>query len=376
MVPFDAMDSRTGLWLANLLDERDGAALYAGLAKAERDPKRAATFRRLSESEQRHAETWAKKIRSAGVELPPERPSARVRMLVWLAGRLGTQAVLPFVIATEAGDVAKYAAQGGEAAALVKEEREHQATLGSLGGPEEAAGAQETISRRERWHRAGRAGGIRAAIFGMNDGIVSNLSLVLGVAGAGVGHRTLIVTGLSGLLAGACSMAVGEYTSVASQRDLLLRQIELERRELADAPEEEAAELALILMQKGLSAQQAEEAASEIVKNPEQALDTLVREELGLDPADLGSPMQAALSSFAMFAIGALIPLLPFLWGASYGPAMSAVLSGAVLATVGALVGVLSGGNAVKAALRMVALAALAAGITYALGKVFGGVVG
>lgn len=370
------MDSRTDLWLANLLDERDGAALYAGLAAAEKDPKRAATFRRLSESERRHAETWARKIRSAGVALPPERASSRVRMLVWLARRLGTQSVLPFVMATEADDAAKYAAQGGDAAALVSEEREHQATLGTLRGASDAPGARETIARRERWHRAGRAGGIRAAIFGMNDGIVSNVSLVLGVAGAGVGHHAIVVTGLSGLLAGACSMAVGEYTSVASQRDLLLRQIDLERRELVEAPEEEAAELALILMQKGLSAHQAEEAATEILKNPDQALDTLVREELGLDPTDLGSPMQAAVSSFGMFAVGAVIPLVPFLLGSSHGPALSAGLSGAVLGAVGGLVGILSGGGAVKAGLRMVALAAVAAGITFALGKVFGVVVG
>jgi len=366
------MESRTDLWLANLVDERDGAALYAGLAQAERDPERAETFRRLSLSEHRHAETWAKKLRGAGVALPPEHPSARVRLLVWLARRFGTQSVLPFVMATEAGDAAKYAAQGGDATAMVSEEREHQATLGSLRGTAEAPAPRDTITRRERWHRTGRAGGVRAAIFGMNDGIVSNVSLVLGVAGAGVGHRALIVTGVSGLLAGACSMAVGEYTSVASQRDLLVRQIELERRELAEAPQEEAAELALILMQKGLSAQQAEDVASEILKNPEQALDTLVREELGLDPADLGSPVQAALSSFSMFAIGAVVPLLPFVWGSSHGPATAAVLSGGVLGAVGALVGVLSGSSALKSALRMIALAAVAAGITFALGKLFG----
>jgi VIT1/CCC1 family predicted Fe2+/Mn2+ transporter len=207
----------------------------------------------------------------------------------------------------------------------------------------------------------------------MNDGIVSNLSLVLGVAGAGADRHFLVLTGFSGLLAGACSMAVGEYTSVASQRDLLLRQIELERREVEQGPEEEAAELALILMRKGVSANRAEKAAAEILKNPDQALDMLVREELGLNPDDLGSPVSAASSSFVMFAIGALIPLLPFvLFRDRAHPLASVLLSCATLAAVGAGVGVLSGTSVWKTAARMVALAALAATVTFALGKAFG----
>jgi VIT1/CCC1 family predicted Fe2+/Mn2+ transporter len=358
-----------------LLDERDGAALYAGLADAERDPVRAATFRRLADSERRHAETWAKKIRQSGLALPPERASARVRLIVWLARRFGTNAVLPFVIATEAGDADKYDSQGGDATTLAAEEREHGEVLGKLRG--RAAGPRDVIAGRERWHRAGRASGIRAAIFGMNDGIVSNLSLVLGVAGAGADRHALIVTGVSGLLAGSCSMAVGEYTSVASQRDLLLRQIELERREIEQAPEEEAAELAMILRQKGLSAQQAEEAGSRILANPEHALDTLVREELGLDPDDLGSPLAAALSSFVMFAVGATVPLLPLFFGSlGSAPVLGAVLSGIVLGSVGAFVGVLSGTSPVASSARMIGLAGLAAAITYGVGRLFGVVVG
>jgi VIT1/CCC1 family predicted Fe2+/Mn2+ transporter len=365
------MEPRTDLWLANLVDERDGAALYAGLATAERDPVRAATFRRFADAERRHTEVWEKKLKQVGVALPPDRPSSRVRMLVWMAQHLGTAAVIPFVIADEASNADKYAAQGGDAAGMAEEEREHEVELGRLRGDESEPRA--IIANRERWHRAGRAGGVRAAVFGMNDGIVSNLSLVLGVAGAGADRHTLLVTGLSGLLAGACSMAVGEYTSVASQRDLLVRQIDLERREIAEGAEEEAAELAQILMHKGLTAQQAEEAASQILKDPEHALDMLVREELGLDPADLGSPIGAASSSFATFAFGAFVPLSPFLFGHGAGaPVTSAVLSAIVLGVVGALVGVLSGSSGTRAALRMIALAALAAGITFGVGRLFG----
>jgi VIT1/CCC1 family predicted Fe2+/Mn2+ transporter len=237
--------------------------------------------------------------------------------------------------------------------------------------------ARAAIATREGWHRGGRGGSLRAAIFGVNDGLLSNLSLVLGVAGAGVESHTLMVTGFAGLLAGSFSMAVGEFTSVASQRDILARQVDLERRELAEAPEEEAAELALIFQQKGLSPDQAARIAAELLKNPEHALDTLVREELGLDPDDLGSPWGAAGSSFATFAIGATIPVIPFLFlSGTTAEVVAAAAAGVVLAGVGGLVGFLAGTPAWKSAARMVGLAALAAGATWMVGRLFGAAVG
>ena len=371
------MKPRTDLWLQNLLDERDGAALYEGLARHEKDPERARTFREMSGDERRHAQIWQRKLEHEEVAVPPDEPSARVRAILWLAGRFGAGAVLPLVADAEAGAIDSYERQGGEAADMAAEERQHRATLSWMGAakPDSARGL---ISSRERWHRGGgRAGSIRAAIFGMNDGLLSNLSLILGVAGAGVPPRSVAITGLAGLLAGAFSMAAGEYTSVASQRDLLARQVALERREIAEAPEEEAAELAQIFKQKGLSADQAMRTATEILKNPDSALDTLVREELGLDPEDLGSPVGAALSSFGMFAVGAAVPLVPFLLVP--GPAaaiVSAGLAGVVLAAVGGLVGFLSGTGLVRSAARMVGLAALAAGVTYLVGRLFGAAIG
>jgi VIT1/CCC1 family predicted Fe2+/Mn2+ transporter len=369
------MEPRTDLWLQNLLDERDGAALYEGLASVERDPERARSFRELAEGERRHAAIWERKLQKAGVALPANRPTSRIRALVWLARRLGTAAVLPMVMEAESGDADKYTQQGGDAAPLAEEEKAHRQVLAGMGRGQ-PTDARAAIAVRERWHRGGRAGSIRAAIFGMNDGLVSNLSLVLGVAGAGAEPQTLLVTGLAGLLAGASSMAAGEYTSVASQRDLLARQIALERREIEEAPEEEAAELALIFKQKGLSTEQASRTAAEILKNPEQALDTLVREELGLDPADLGSPGGAAVSSFAMFAVGAVVPVVPFLFlrGTAAG-VVAAAAAGTVLAVVGALVGFLSGTPMWKSAGRMVGLGALAAGVTWAVGRIFGATV-
>jgi vacuolar iron transporter family protein len=370
------MAPRTDVWLANLRDERDGAALYEGLARIDKNPDRAHSFAQLAIGERRHAEMWRRKLEKEGVVVPPDRPSSRVRTLLWLAGRLGTDAVIPYVVAGEGTDADKYAAQGGDAVPLAAEEREHQQVLSGLGRPG-GMEARAAIAVREGWHRGGRAGSIRAAIFGMNDGLLSNLSLVLGVAGAGADSHTLVVTGLAGLLAGSFSMAVGEYTSVASQRDILRRQVELERRELAEAPQEEAAELALIFQQKGLSAEQAARTAAELLKNPEHALDTLVREELGLDPDDLGSPWGAASSSFATFALGAAIPVLPFLFlRGSSAAVVSAAAAFAVLAAVGGLVGYLSGTPVWRSAARMVGLGALAAGATYLVGRIFGATVG
>jgi VIT1/CCC1 family predicted Fe2+/Mn2+ transporter/rubrerythrin len=370
------MNPRTDLWLQNLIDERDGAALYEGLAKYEKDREKARSFLEIAEAERRHAEIWRRKLEKEGVAIPLDRPSSRIRALIWLARRLGTAAVVPMVLEAEAGDADKYDAQGGEATAIADEERAHRRTVAAMGRGE-PTDARELIASRERWHRSSRsAGSIRAAIFGMNDGLVSNLSLILGVAGAGVEPRTVVVTGFAGLLAGAFSMAAGEYTSVASQRDLLAQQVAMEKREIEEAPEEEAAELTLIFKQKGLSTEQASRTAAEILKNPESAADTLVREELGLDPDDLGSPMGAALSSFGMFAVGAFLPLVPFLaTSGSPAVALSAAIAFLVLAGVGGLVGFLSGTSVWKSAFRMAGLAAVAAGVTYGVGRLFGATV-
>ena len=375
-----ALDTRAKdvLWRENLCDERDGITLYEGLAALETSEHRAATLRSLAEAEKRHAALWEAKLKDIGVTVE-HRPSARVRTLLWLARRLGTKAVLPLVMQAEARDASKYQRQSGAlASALAADEIAHRATLVALDKGQEGAAPRADIATRESWHRGGRAGNLRAGVFGMNDGLVSNLSLVLGVAAAGSGHEALLVTGLAGLLAGAFSMAVGEYVSVSSQRDVLERQVELERRELAEAPEEEAEELLQLLAHKGLSHQQALEASAEIMKNPEAALDTLVREELGLNPDDLGSPFGAASSSFATFAVGAAIPLLPFLlvsphFFSTRGAVIaSGVLGMGVLGLVGGLLGFLSGASPLRAGVRMLVLGALAAGATILVGSLIG----
>jgi VIT1/CCC1 family predicted Fe2+/Mn2+ transporter len=182
-----------------------------------------------------------------------------------------------------------------------------------------------------------------------------------------------MLTGVAGLLAGASSMAVGEYSSVASQRDLLRKQVEEERREIAEAPEEERAELAMIFAQKGMPPERAAQAAADIFKDPEHALDTLVREELGLDPDDLGSPIGAAAASFATFSVGAAVPLAPLLVTSGTAALVSSsALAGLVLGAVGAFLGVLSGTGALRSAARMLVLAALAASLTFGVGHLLG----
>jgi VIT1/CCC1 family predicted Fe2+/Mn2+ transporter len=217
----------------------------------------------------------------------------------------------------------------------------------------------------------GRSGALRAAIFGVNDGLVSNLSLIFGVAGAGVDNQVVILAGVAGLVAGAFSMASGEYISVRVQREVYERLIHLEAHEIGTDPDAERAELAELYVRKGLPRDLAERLATELMRDPEVALETHAREELGLDPeGGLGSPLAAAGSSFATFAAGALVPLLPFLV-TSGTPAVvaSAILSGIALFGVGAAMSILTARSPLLSGLRMLGLGAAAAAITYLVGK-------
>ena len=218
----------------------------------------------------------------------------------------------------------------------------------------------------------GRSGALRAAIFGLNDGLVSNLSLIFGVAGAGVDNTVVIVAGIAGLLAGAFSMGAGEYVSMRVQREVFERLIHLEAHELGTQPDEEQRELADIYVAKGLSRRLAERIAEEVHRDPELALDVHAREELGLDPqAGLGSPWAAAGSSFAMFSIGAFVPLVPFLFTKGGSAVLIAsIVAGLTLFGVGAATSVLTGRSPWFSGGRMLLIGAAAAGITYAVGSI------
>lgn len=223
-------------------------------------------------------------------------------------------------------------------------------------------------------HRSAGGNTLRAAVLGANDGLLSNLSLIMGVAGANISERSILVTGFAGLLAGACSMALGEWLSVQSARELYERQIKIERQELEDAPEVEAEELALIYEAKGLPTEQARSLAAQIISNPKTALDTLSREELGIDPQALGgSAWVAAITSFCLFAMGAIIPVIPFLllrgWNAIVG---SLILSEIALFLIGAGITLLTGRSVLYSGVRQIVFGFGAAAITYAIGRLIG----
>src|SRR5262245_36173945 len=288
----------------------DGIALYRAMAAAEQDDQRAAIFEKLARNEERHAQRWARLIQSGGSAVPAHRPSARVRILGWLARRFGTHKIVPIISSMEARDEAGYMRQP-EAAGLPAEERAHSRTLMAMSGK---GSGQDPIGTAERWHTTAHAGGLRAAVFGVNDGLLSNFSLVMGFSGAEAKPEYVVLAGVAGLLAGAFSMAAGEYVSVRAQREVFEQQIAIEKEELEMSPQEEEEELSLIYQAKGIPEYEATQLARRIIQNPKTAIDTLAREELGLDPAGLGSPWVAAASSFFAFVAGAFIPLAPYLF--------------------------------------------------------------
>jgi VIT1/CCC1 family predicted Fe2+/Mn2+ transporter len=219
-----------------------------------------------------------------------------------------------------------------------------------------------------------KSGALRAAIFGMNDGLVSNLSLIFGVAGSGVSGKVVVIAGFAGLLAGAFSMGAGEYVSMKVQREVYEQLIHKEAHEIATQPEEELRELAQIYENKGIRPETAERIAEELMKDPQVALETHAREELGIDIKEgLGSPWAAAGSSFVMFSLGAIVPLLPFLFtSGDTAVAVSAGLSAVTLFAVGGAMTVLTGRGALFSGARMLAIGAVAAAITYGVGTLLG----
>jgi VIT1/CCC1 family predicted Fe2+/Mn2+ transporter len=354
----------------NFLREQDGIALYRALAKAERDPARAEIFEKLAQAEERHAARWSRLLKTHGAAIPAYSPGWRILMLGWLSRRLGTQHVLPVVTGLESRDQDIYRGQV-EAHGIPAEERGHMRTLRAM--QRRGEDRPESILDLEGWHRTIYGGSLRAAVFGANDGLLSNFSLVMGIAGATAQPRFVMLAGIAGLLAGASSMAAGEYVSVQSQRELYEQQIAVERQELEMAPEEEKEELSLIYQAKGIPSGQAEELAEQILSNPDSAINTLAREELGLDPGALGSPWVAAGSSFIAFATGAIIPVIPYLvLSGNQAFIISAVVCGSGLFLLGGLVSIFTGRNFFFSGARMLGIGAIAAGLTYFIGRILG----
>jgi len=362
-------------YTANLQGEVDSAALYEALSKAEKNPQLAGVYARLAAIESAHAEFWKQQIAALGQRVPQLRPGFRTRALEWLARRFGPAFVLPTVNTLEQMDSGTYAAQPeAVAGGLPAAERSHARIIEALASPSPTGLSGPVLARLEGRHRGMGGNALRAAVLGANDGLVSNLSLVMGVAGAELAPRTILVTGLAGLLAGSCSMALGEWLSVNTARESAQRQIDTEASELEQVPEEEQEELALIYQAKGLPEELAKTLAEQLIANKKTALDTLVREELGIDPNELGgSAWAAAATSFMLFTVGAIFPVAPY-FVLTGMPALAASLaaSGVALLLIGAGTSLFTGRGVWFSGMRQLVVGLAAAGVTFGIGKLIG----
>ena len=362
-------------YTANLQGEVDSAALYETLSKAEKNPQLAQVYSRLAAIESAHAEFWKRQIAALGQHVPQLRPGFRTRALEWLARRFGPSFVLPTVNTLEQMDSGSYQAQPeAVAGGLPAVERSHARIIEALASPAATGLSGATLARLEGRHRGMGGNALRAAVLGANDGLVSNLSLIMGVAGADMAPRAILVTGLAGLLAGAFSMALGEWLSVNTARESAQRQISTEAAELDQIPQEEQEELALIYQAKGVPEDLAKTLAQQLIANKKTALDTLVREELGIDPDELGgSAWIAAATSFMLFAVGAIFPVAPY-FALAGTPALIASLaaSGVALVLIGAGTALFTGRSAFFSGVRQLAVGFAAAGVTFGIGKLIG----
>jgi VIT1/CCC1 family predicted Fe2+/Mn2+ transporter len=360
---------------ANLQGEYDSAGLYRALADAEPDPRLKEVYGRLAAVEEGHAEFWHRQLDRIGARAQRLGLGWRTQALAWLAQRFGPQLVLPTVNAIEQRGVGEYDTQAeAVAGGLPAAERSHARIVQAIEASTPGGLQGSALARLEGRHRALGGNALRAAVLGANDGLVSNLSLVMGVAGASVAEKTILLTGLAGLAAGACSMAMGEWLSVNSSRELAQKQIAIEAAELEQSPEEEIEEITLIYEAKGLAQAQAAALARQMMTNKKTALDTLVREELGIDPDSLGgSAWTASISSFLLFSLGAMFPVAPFLvLGGRSAVIASLVSSGVALAAIGVGTSLFTGRSIGFSAARQLLVGYAAAAITYAIGMLAG----
>ena len=358
---------------ANLFDELNSAALYRALAAKENNEELAEVYRRLADTEQDHADAWAQRLEVAGARVPSFRPSWRTRTLAMLAGRFGVDTVLPTLAGIERNATSGYDGQP-EAADMVDVERSHARLLSRINQSLRGGRGGAAVAQIEGRHRTAGGNALRAAVLGASDGLLSNFNLVMGVAGAALSGKAILLTGMAGLLAGAISMALGEWISVQSSRELYQEQIERERVEIASDPEEEVEELVLIYRARGLSEPQARAVADRLMGDSATALETLVRDELGIDPDELGgSAREAAITSFLLFAAGAILPVIPYFFlSGTTALAASAGLSTVGLFLIGAAITLFTGRPVLYSGTRQVLFGLAAAAVTFSVGKLIG----
>lgn len=360
---------------ANLTAELHSAALYETLARVETDSARKQVFGELAQSERQHAQVWADRLRSNGARVRSGGQGVKTRLMRGLVHVFGPGFVLPTLAAAEFADRDKYAGNP-DTAQMSADEHHHAGVVQAMADadkPKASKGVE--IVTAESWHKGVASGNdLRAAVLGANDGLVSNFCLLMGVAGAGTGNKAILLTGLAGLIAGACSMALGEWLSVTNARELAQTQIAREANELEHTPEAEEHELALIYRAKGLDGTEAKRVASQIMRDKNKALDVLTREELGLDPAKLGgNPWSAAGVSFCLFAVGAIFPAIPFLWATGVAALVQCIaMSILALAAIGVFTSLFNGRSAAFSAFRQVLIGLVAAAFTFGVGHVLG----
>ncbi len=361
-------------YLKNFQAEQQAIHLYQRLAAAEPNPDLAGVYHRLVATEQKHAEFWAEKLREIGAKVPSVNPDWRTRLFGKLADKLGPAFVLPSIASLEKNTATEYVGQtDAESIRMPADEQSHARIFQLLSQTSQGLQGSD-LAHFEGRHPATGGNALRAAVLGANDGLISVFSLVMGVAGAGVSSRNILITGLSGLLAGALSMALGEWLSVQSSRELYQHQLEIEEQELIQTPEEEQEELTLIYQAKGIDAETARNLAKRLISDRATALNTLAREELGIDPDELGgSPWEAALTSFLLFAVGAMIPVFPYIFFTGFtGVIASSVCSAVGLFIIGAVITLITGKHPVLSGLRQVLFGLATAVVTFGIGRIVG----
>jgi len=369
MVPvFYVMPSQheTSAWREHWADEADAAFLYRELAAAEPVASRAELYRKLADVEDRHTAIWQRLLAESGIETGPARPSSRAKLMAWAARRFGTGLLTRMLLREEGKEVQGYLVlhrdsepgAGKDAAlTLARESAHHAETLGEMAG-----------RKGEPWHRAESGGFLRNVVYGFNDGLTANFGLVAGVIGASVAPHVVLVSGVAGMFADALSMGASGYLAAKSEREVYENEIAMESEEIRLMPEVEADELALIYESKGIAPDEARRRADQIIKDPARALDESVREELGIGE-QRSTPMNEGLVTGTATAVGALIPVAPFLVS-SGAPAIAASFALSMLSHfgVGAARSVFTGRTIIKSGMDMFLVGLGVAALGYAVG--------
>ena len=366
---------RNKSWQANWQREIEGAYLYHRLADLARTPAMKKTLTKMAEQEEDHAAMWAEHIQGENPNTPPPRPDLRIRMTAWLARWFGPEAVLGLLINDEASDITTYTNQAqqfeGETETyqrVLNDETAHARALARLRNPE------STEQYSEPWHRGAKAGGwLRNIVYGFNDGLTANFGLVMGVLGANVSDKTVLLAGFAGLLADALSMAASGYLAARSEQQVREHHLALEQAELRFMPEEERQELVHYFEQKGLTAKEAAGTADRLMQDPRAALTELAREELGIDPNAQESPLQEGIVTGIATGLGAVIPILPFLFLSGAAAVWIAIIISMIgHFVVGAGRTVFTGRPALRSGFDMFVVGMGVALVTYVLGQIFG----